>query len=741
MGRSSPPFLYESPSFKGPTDRGFNPRDATGTIWTRPTDKPKQKESQVNLNRHPDTWGSFNTVSSFTPMSYKTKNRVKYARGSQLALRVLSLLGALGSLFCSIVIKGAAVTVIWIIRVGPMVAILHTIYGAYHNCRSALRRPTGSQASYGLFAAIVDLGIIPFYVFTAFIAYGEWTSNAYHWGTLFNNSDLTVKLSEATFILAIANGGLHLISLAISGFLAVTFRKISRLPPDMNPLEDNLTARPRISHKEARTDEKHLSQSTMNSSFEDPLIGSPRSVPFMHTREQSFGGDYNRESMGMLDEQRQSHPSFYQHRLSHLESPTEPYMDPSSPDTLFQQPASLPYDFTSQAPAPEYRKVASHAPEIIDATAQLRHLSSRTADRSDTASPLSDNWVAYSERSLSPTGERQDESAATLRQSSSVYSRKSNKTTTSVSSGIRDWFAYGPKPEPGAASAIPEDVRGEYASLTTHEFYGLDDNRREQDVGDQRMDIFPDPEYHRDDFDDEHDEYLPFNPLMLNPPTPQPILTDRPENTDPVRRVVLGDNPNISYNAQPVSLPHESPNLSHNTQAQTEPVPRDSPKPTSPKTRFYGELDVNGNPGLASRDPSEQVVRKPTKLTKKRSSKMSAYAALKKNDNDEENGYLSTASPRAIESDRKGRVVSNTGADTARPGIAAGVGASLSTYGSYIAGLGVGRRRDVSGKVAEEGRSESLLDEPPSHEQNETHPQVPSSSANRAAGWARFAGL
>lgn len=562
------------------------------------------------------------------------------------------------------------------------------------------------------------------------MAYGEWTSNAYHWGTLFNNSDLTVKLSEATFILAIANGGLHLISLAISVFLAVTFRKISRLPPDMNPLEDNLTARPRKSHKETQMEEKHLSQSTLNSSFEDPLIGSPRSVPFMHTREQSSGGNSNRESMGMLDEQRQSHPSFYQHRLSHLESPTEPHMDPSSPETLFQQTASQPYDFTSQTPAPEYRKVASHAPEIINATAQMRHLSSRTADRSETVSPLSDNWVAYSERSLSPMGETQDGNAATLRQSSSVYSRQTNKTTTSAGSGIRDWFAYGSKPEPSIGSAIPEDVRGEYASLAMHEFYGLDDHHhREQDVGDQRMDIFPDPEDHGDDFDDERDGSLPFNPLMLNPPTPQPILTEKPENTDPVRRVVLGDSPNLSYNAQtqPVSVPHESPN------------------PTSPKTRFYGELDVDGKPGLAvSREPSEQIVRKPTKLTKKRSSKMSAYEALKKNDNDEENRYLSArmpASPRATESDRKGRVVSNTGADTARPGIAAGVGASLSSYGSYIAGLGVGRRRDVSGKVAEEGRSENLLDEQPGHNQSESNRQTPSSSPTRAAGWARFAGL
>ncbi|CAI7602997.1 unnamed protein product [Penicillium glandicola] len=732
MGRSSPPFLYESPSaysFKGPTDHGFNPRAATEASWTRPAEKPQKKGPLVDLNRHPDTWGSFNTASSFTPLSDKTKDRVKYARSTQLALRVLTLLGALGSLFCSIVIKGAAVTIIWIIRAGPIAAILHTIYGIVHNSRSVLNRPAGSQASYGLFASILDFGLIPFYVFTAFMAYGEWSSNAYKWGTLFNNSDMTVKLSETTFILAIANGALHLISLAISTFLAVTFRKISRLPPDMNPLEDNLTARPRKSHKESQMEEKHLSQSTLNSSFEDPLIGSPRSVPFMHTREQSSGGDSNRGSMGMFDEQRQSHPSFYQHRLSHLESPTEPHMDPSSPETLFQETASEPYDFITEAPAPEYRKVASHAPEIIDATAQMRHLSSRTADRSDTVSPLSDNWVAYSERSLSPMGEMENGNETTLRQSSSVYSRQTTKTTTSVGSGIRDWFAYGSKPEPSIGSVIPEDVRGEYASLAMHEFYGLDDGHREQDVGDQRMDIFPDPEDHRDDFDDERDGSIPFNPLMLNPPTPQPILTEKPENTDPVRRIVLCDSPNLSYNAQaqPVSVPHENP------------------EPTSPKSRFYGELDVDGKPGLAmSRDSSAQVARKPTKLTKKRSSKMSAYESLKKNDSDEENGFLSTrtpVSPRATESDRKGRVVSNTGADTARPGVAAGVGASLSSYGSYIAGLGVGRRRDVSGKVAEEGRSDNLLAEKPSYNQNESHRQAPSSSPTRAAGWARFAGL
>lgn len=549
------------------------------------------------------------------------------------------------------------------------------------------------------------------------MSYGEWTSDAYNWGTLFNNKDITPTIAETTFILALANGALHLISLGISIFLAVTFRKISRLPPDMNPLEDNLTARPRKGRQGVDKDEKHLSQSTLNSSFEDPLIGSPRSVPFMHTREQSLGGDSNRESMAMMDEQRQSYPPVLHHRLSHLESPTEP----SSPEMLFNHPANQPFDLTSTSPSPtpEYRNVASHAPEIINATAQMRHGSSRTADRSDTVSPLSDNWIAYSERSMSPETRNMNEN--TLRQSSSVYSRQTEKTTTSTGSGIRDWFAYGAKPAPSIGSAIPEDVRGEYASIAMHEYYGLDDREYEQDVGDQRMDIFPDPEEHNDDFVDDRNDSIPFNPLMLNPPTPQPILTQTSENTDPVRRVALNDHPNLSYNenTQPVSVPHESPN------------------PSSPKTRYYGELDVDGKPGLGlDREPSVQMARKPTKLTKKQSKKMSAYAALKKDDSGDEAGYLSPkipTSPRAIESDRKGRVVSNTGADTARPGIAAGVGASLSSYGSYIAGLGVGRRRDVSGKVAEEGRG-APVEEPI---QNPT----PGASPTRAAGWARFAGL
>lgn len=50
-------------------------------------------------------------------MSHGTKGRVSFGRAFLLVLRVLALLGALGSLFCAIVIKGSA-AIVWIIRVG-----------------------------------------------------------------------------------------------------------------------------------------------------------------------------------------------------------------------------------------------------------------------------------------------------------------------------------------------------------------------------------------------------------------------------------------------------------------------------------------------------------------------------------------------------------------------------------------------------------------------------------------------
>ena len=116
-----------------------------------------------------------------------------------------------------------------------------------------------------------------------------------HWTTLFGSDGATTIITYSTFLISVISGSLHLLSLIISIYLGVIFRKISRLPPDMNPLEDNLTSR----HKRNKSDisllDNRISQATTgtsaskrNSKAEDPLISPSRTVPFMHTRNDSY---------------------------------------------------------------------------------------------------------------------------------------------------------------------------------------------------------------------------------------------------------------------------------------------------------------------------------------------------------------------------------------------------------------------------------------------------------------------
>lgn len=67
------------------------------------------------------TQGSSNVSRAKTqraPMSPKTKGRMRFGRRFLLALRVLTLVAAAGSLFCAIVIQSLGTGIIWIMRVG-----------------------------------------------------------------------------------------------------------------------------------------------------------------------------------------------------------------------------------------------------------------------------------------------------------------------------------------------------------------------------------------------------------------------------------------------------------------------------------------------------------------------------------------------------------------------------------------------------------------------------------------------
>lgn len=145
-----------------------------------------------------------------------------------------------------------------------------------------------------IFATIIDLGMIPFLVFTAMLArtqYLESSDTPGRWASLFMFDTATTKILNATYLVSVVNGSLHFVSLIISVYLTVMFRQISRLPPDMNPLEDNLTSRHKRNKSElldTRTSQASTAiTSKRDSRANEPLISPVRSVPFMHTRNDS----------------------------------------------------------------------------------------------------------------------------------------------------------------------------------------------------------------------------------------------------------------------------------------------------------------------------------------------------------------------------------------------------------------------------------------------------------------------
>lgn len=612
-----------------------------------------------------------------------------------------------------------------------------------------------------LFASTFDIGLIPFYVFAAYIAYTEYANHAYNWGTMLGDSSgIPHVIANILFILSIVNGALHAISFGISMFLGTIFRQITRLPPDLNPLEDNLTARP---HKRSKSElaEKHNSHSTLDSGIgmDDPLMGTPHPAPFtMHNRGESYGDDMDR--FGFTYENRQSQgPCIHPDQLPYVDAP------PRLPEIPFQPQVDQPRN-----PIP--RKPLSSQVPVQNTDIQLQptspmHLevphrgpSINTLDRNRSVSPMSDNWIAYPSRSPSPlenlVKENGPKESTPRRDTSSMYSR--SNTTASTNSAVKDWMTSAQRYGWDVGETITEDVRGEYESIAMHEFYGNDDemldypqqnepyDKREQDLGDQAIEIYTD-QNDLDDIDDDNDNdndndlsaSHPLNPLGMNPLTPQISQNDLPNGTThppATGRLALADIPNLS----------PSPNLRPESPPAADPAGDSPMKKTG---RSYG--DLKRNPSVPKhRNISGQAKpssKKSKQAKQNRSKKMSSYGALRQDDqgsDDENENDLDNENDLAPtdENDRKGRVVSNSGADVMNPrrsnvGTNSNSNAGLSSYGSYIAGLGVGfgRRRDVSGKMAEEGRSGTMVNagRPGTEPEHKT--------AIRAAGWARFAGL
>lgn len=138
------------------------------------------------------------------------------------------------------------------------------------------------------FASFFDLSIVPFYAFSAYVSKTQGST----WTIILANQKFEPIFNTVVFYLAAVGGGLFLVSFCVSMYLAVTFRTITNLPPDMNPLEDHLTSRHKRNKSSISTmttmseADKRLSaplESTRSSAtvYED---FHPPTIPFHQTR-------------------------------------------------------------------------------------------------------------------------------------------------------------------------------------------------------------------------------------------------------------------------------------------------------------------------------------------------------------------------------------------------------------------------------------------------------------------------
>lgn len=136
---------------------------------------------------------------------------------------------------------------------------------------------------------MTDLAVLPMYSFGALSCH----NSGGQWSTLLSDKSLKNYFLPSLYYTLIGGAVIHSISFGIGVWLAIRFRQITRMPPDCNPLEDNLTSR---HHKRNRSsvatttsllgEEKRLTSPLKDSRYGVPYddLERPPAVPFHATR-------------------------------------------------------------------------------------------------------------------------------------------------------------------------------------------------------------------------------------------------------------------------------------------------------------------------------------------------------------------------------------------------------------------------------------------------------------------------
>ncbi|KAL7627629.1 hypothetical protein AAE478_001822 [Parahypoxylon ruwenzoriense] len=432
------PYMYDAErrDSRSP-EKPFDPKAVTRASWEPESKKSKKKDGPlISFNRHPDAHEApTGRTSKFRPMSGTIKWWIKFTRHVQLVLRLLEFIGGGGLLVLMILLTNVDPLTSWILRIAPGVVAISCVYAMWHLARPAHSRPPNSSAAYQLFAAFTDLAVLPLYAFgvISVMNHGaEWTT------IMAASKELQDYLVESEHYLLLSAGGLHVISLCISIWLCLMFRRIANMPPDMNPLESHLTSRVK-QHKRNKSsvatnytaiseDSKRLSTPLENyRSSGDPYedLSRPPSIPFMHTRSgsrDSFASS-NRDSRSDLPnrqyqitpgnsprnsatsladlKQRMSTPQLAQ-RASYTEVPLHEagVSTPSTPTTgVATVPAPSPHQPTNASPTRIAKFTESwYASESLINRTQERQRALNAAERKRQSQQRQSQYEALSHR-------------------------------------------------------------------------------------------------------------------------------------------------------------------------------------------------------------------------------------------------------------------------------------------------------------------------------------------------------
>ncbi|KAK4238633.1 hypothetical protein C8A03DRAFT_33329 [Achaetomium macrosporum] len=407
MGGTRPPFIYQA--VKKDDDRfpatPFDPKAVTRASYEAKKSKPKPNGPLVSFNRHPDAHMVPSGRSKYKPMGRKTKGWIKGMRTVQLCLRILEVIGAVGL----VVVMSIAGLLGWVIGVTLGLVVLHCLYSIFHHARPAGLRTPGSSAAYHVFSAISDLCVLPLYAYGAFTTRNkgeEWKT------TDMANTNVMRYMVPSVYYGLIGAGGLHVLSLAISLFLGVMFRRISMMPPDMNPLEANLTSRVHKRNKSSVATTSTYSDGEKHDSQLYDEHSRPPSVPFMHTRqgsETSFDSEdsrlnlpsrqyqvapSNRSSASPQTLKRMSAPPTA-NRASYMEIPlSETGASPSRPTSMYSTPEGrpgsgsvAPATQTTQPRPAKFTETWYASESLINRTQQRNRAANRAGGSSSNSSP------------------------------------------------------------------------------------------------------------------------------------------------------------------------------------------------------------------------------------------------------------------------------------------------------------------------------------------------------------------